>query len=231
VSPALLPGLLAAASCGLYLLGARRVGVARLRTACFATGVAGSAGLVAWDPVSLPAHMVQHGLLTTVAAPLVVLGEPVTLVLRCASSRGRRSIYRLLHGLRYALGPTAGLVAFVVVQWLAHWPAVLDAAEARPALHASLHALLLVSAVVFFLPLLGRQPLPRRVAGGQAALRLLAAISLIDLVSVPYVAIGRAGAAAAMLAAMSPLGAIAALLAWRGLLREERRMLQREALP
>jgi cytochrome c oxidase assembly factor CtaG len=227
---ALPPVLLALAACALYLLGARRVGVARGRAACFATGVVGAGCLVAWDPGSLVAHMVQHGLLTTVAAPLVVLGEPVTLALRCAPGRARQRAYRALHGLRHVLGPWAGLAAFVVVQWLAHWPALLAAAEQRPVLHTALHALLFGSAVVFFLPLLGRQPVPRRIPGGQAALRLFAAISLIDLVTVPYLATGRGDAAAAMLGAMAPLGVIGAALAWQSLVREERRMVQREAL-
>jgi cytochrome c oxidase assembly factor CtaG len=223
------PLVLALAACALYALAARRVRVAPLRAACFAAGALLAGCLVAWDPASLSQHMVQHGLLTTVAAPLVVLGEPVTLVLRCAPAHRRAAFYGALARLRPVLAPATGLVLFVIVQWVCHWPALLEAAETRPLLHASLHALLLGSAVVFFLPLLGRQPVPRRVSGGHAALLVLAAISLIDLVTVPYLATGRGEAAAAMLGAMSPLGVLAVVLAWRGLLHEERRMAQAEA--
>jgi putative copper resistance protein D len=230
VTRVLVPGLPALAACVLYLLAARRVGVATWRATCFASGLGGAVCLVAWDPESLEAHMVQHGLLTSVAAPLLVLGEPMTLGLRCASASVRQAVYALLHRLRHVLAPSAGLALFVLVQWLAHWPALLEAAERRPLLHASMHGALLASAVLFFLPMLGRQPLPRRVPGGVAALRMFAAITLIDLVAVPYVATGRGDAAAAMLAAMSPLGLIAAMLAWRSILREERRMQQREAM-
>jgi putative membrane protein len=175
--------------------------------------------------------MVQHGLLTTVAAPLIVLGEPIVLVLRLVSARHRRALVRSARRVQPLLGAWAGLCAFVGVQWLAHWPALVAGAEAHPLLHAALHAALLGSAVVFFLPILGRQPVPRRLPSTRAVLQLVAAISLVDLVTVPYLATGRGSAAAAMLAAMSPLGIVALLVAWQGLAQEERRMLRREALP
>jgi cytochrome c oxidase assembly factor CtaG len=229
MSAVLPPALLAAAACAGYLVAMRRAAVAWWRAGAFASGSAGAAVVAAWDPGSLTGHMVQHGLLTAVAAPLLVLGEPVTLGLRLASPAHRRAAYRALHALRHALGPWSGLALFVTVQWLAHWPAVLDRSEQHPALHAAVHVALMASAVVFFLPLLGRQPVPRRVPGGRAALHLMVAISLVDLVSVPYLATGRGEAAAAMLAAMSPLAVIAVALAWQSVLREERRMVQREA--
>jgi cytochrome c oxidase assembly factor CtaG len=116
------------------------------------------------------------------------------------------------------------------VQWLVHWPAILTAAEAHPVAHAALHLVLLDVAIVFWLPLLGRQPLPRPVGSARAVVQLLLAMPLVDLISVPYVATGRGEAAAAMVASMVPLGIFAVGIAWRGLLREEHRMLQREAV-
>jgi cytochrome c oxidase assembly factor CtaG len=225
------PLLLAAAACAGYVIAAGRAGASARRSAAFVAGVAGAGCVVAWDPASLPAHMVQHGLLTTVAAPLIVLGEPIVLVLRLVSARHRRALVRSARRVQPLLGAWAGLCAFVGVQWLAHWPALVAGAEAHPLLHAALHAALLGSAVVFFLPILGRQPVPRRLPSTRAVLQLVAAISLVDLVTVPYLATGRGGAAAAMLAAMSPLGIVALLVAWQGLAQEERRMLRREALP
>ena len=224
------PLLLAAAACAGYVIAAGRTGASARRSAAFVAGVAGAGCAVAWDPASLPAHMVQHGLLTTVAAPLIVLGEPIVLVLRLVSARHRRALVRSARRVQPLLGAWAGLCAFVGVQWLAHWPALIAGAEGHPFLHAALHAALLGSAVVFFLPILGRQPVPRRLPSTRAVLQMIAAISLVDLVTVPYLATGRGGAAAAMLAAMSPLGIVALLVAWHGLAQEERRMLRREAL-
>jgi cytochrome c oxidase assembly factor CtaG len=225
-----LPALLAAAGCLAYGLAARRVRVAALTKTAFALGAFATGGLIAWDPHPLAAHMLQHGLLTTVAAPLLVLGQPIALALRVAPERDRKRFYRATARLGAVLDPWTALAVFVAVQWLVHWPAVLDAAEAHPPLHAALHVLLLTSAVAFFLPVFGRQPIPRRLGSGRAVAHLAVASVLVDLVSVRYVADGHGDAAAAMLAAMAPLALLAVGIGWRGVLSEEREMRRREAL-
>jgi cytochrome c oxidase assembly factor CtaG len=230
VALTVLPLVLAALACAAYGVAARRARVAIAPMTAFAGGALTAGGLVAWDPQSLAAHMVQHGLLTTVAAPLLVLGQPVVLALRVAPARARRRFYGATARLRLVLDPWAALIAFVAVQWFVHWPAVLDAGEAHPPLHAALHLLLLASAVALFLPVLGRQPVPRRLGSGRAGAHLAIASVLVDLISVPYVAGGHGDAAAAMLAAMAPLALLATAIAWRGVMREEREMRRREAL-
>jgi cytochrome c oxidase assembly factor CtaG len=225
-----LPLLAAAAGVALYATGARRARFPAFRIAAFPCGAASAGCLIAWDPGSLAEHMVQHGLLTALAAPLLVLGQPVALALRLARAPHRVAFSEAARRLRGAVDPWSALCLFTAVQWLAHWPALLERAEARPLLHLGIHLLLLDAAILFYLPVLGRQPVPRRLRGGRAALHLALAIPLIDLISIPYVATGRADAAAAMLAAMSPLALLALAVAWRGLLGEEREMRRREAL-
>jgi putative membrane protein len=230
VALTLLPLLVALAACAGYGTAARRVHVAPLPLAMFAAGALLAGALVAWDPDSLSAHMVQHGLLTTVAAPLLVLGQPVVLALRVAPESARLRFYRATDRLRPLLDPWVALASFVAVQWLVHWTYVLEAAEAHSPLHTALHALLLGSAIALFLPVLGRQPVPHRLGSGRAVAHLALASVLVDLISVPYVAAGHGDAAAAMLAAMSPLAVLAACMAWHGVAREEREMRRREAL-
>jgi putative copper resistance protein D len=227
---ALSPVLTAVAAVAAYALAARRARFPAFRLAAFSAGAAGAGCVIAWDPQSLAAHMLQHGLLTTVAAPLLVLGQPVALALRLARAPHRHVFYGAAGRLGRLLDPWVALCLFVAVQWLAHWPAALAAAETHPILHVGLHLLLLDAAILYFLPVLGRQPVPRRLASGRAVLHLMLAIPLIDLICVPYVATGRGEAAAAMLAAMSPLALTAVVVAWHGLLGEEREMLRREAV-
>jgi putative copper resistance protein D len=224
------PLLLAVAAIAVYAAAARRRPVPSVRVAAFAAGVAAAGALIAWDAGSLTAHMLQHGLLTTLAAPLIVLGRPVALALRLAAAPRRQALYDLGQRLQRLFDPWTALSLFVAAQWLAHWPSVLDAAEVRPWLHIGLHLLLLDTAILFFLPVLGRQPVPRRLTGVRAVAHLAIAIPLIDLICVPYVASGRGDAAAAMLAAMSPLALISVAVGWRELVGEEREMLRREAL-
>ena len=63
----------------------------RTRTACFVAGLAVTAlALVgppgAWDDVFFYAHMTQHILLSMLAAPLLVLGDPVLLAMRASTA-------------------------------------------------------------------------------------------------------------------------------------------------
>src|ERR671930_1430892 len=103
--PTVVAGLLASAA--LYLHGVRRVRSPDRklanRTACFLGGlavlwVALQSPVDAYADTRLAVHMVQHLLLTMVAAPLLVLGAPVTLALRACSPAFRRR--RLLPLLR-----------------------------------------------------------------------------------------------------------------------------------
>jgi putative membrane protein len=93
-----------------YLVGVRRVDrshpanpVPRWRTWCWNAGllillVALASPIATYDTTLFSAHMVQHLLLMLVAAPLLALGAPITLLLRVASPRERKQvILPLLH--------------------------------------------------------------------------------------------------------------------------------------
>ena len=61
----------------------------RRRTVAFLAGLAAIAvallsGIDAYDTTLFSIHMVQHLLLTLVAAPLIALGAPITTLLRAA---------------------------------------------------------------------------------------------------------------------------------------------------
>ena len=112
----------------------------------------------AYDDVFFYAHMTQHILLTMLAAPLLVLGDPVLLVLRASSADSRRRLWvpvlrsRVVHVLT---DPVFGWMFFVAVMGLTHIPRVYDGFLSRPVLHDYVeHPLYLVSAVVYFQPLL-----------------------------------------------------------------------------
>ncbi len=133
------------------------------RTVCFVSGLVVTAfALVgppgAYDDVFFYAHMTQHILLTMLAAPLLVLGEPVLLVLRASDADTRRRLWVPVLRSRVVLvltNPVFGWVFFVGVMGITHLPAVYDGFLTHPLLHDYLeHTLYLVSAVVYFQPLL-----------------------------------------------------------------------------
>nr|WP_246298459.1 cytochrome c oxidase assembly protein [Nocardioides panaciterrulae] len=168
--PAPLPWLLVVLTAVAYVVAAR--GVTRRvpqhpwpahRTACFLAGLGAAALAVvgppgAWDDVFFFAHMTQHLLLTMLAAPLLVLGDPVLLTMRASPGpvrRGRLVPILRSDAVRVLTHPVVGWCCFVGVMALSHVPRVYDVFLAHPVLHDYVeHPLYLAAGLVFFQPLL-----------------------------------------------------------------------------
>ncbi len=112
----------------------------------------------AWDDVYFYAHMTQHLLLASVAAPLMVLGDPVLLVARFAEPGWRRHhlVPVLRSGtIRVLTHPLVGWVSFVGVLGVTHLPPVYDYALEHPGVHDFVeHPLYLASGMLYFYPVL-----------------------------------------------------------------------------
>lgn len=152
-----------------YLRGARRVrGWPRRRSWCFGSGLAAVLVALAGPPAAYEgalfwAHMVQHLLLTLVAAPLLVFGAPVTLALRSARPPMRGVLTAVLHhrAARPLTHPVTAWLAFALAMWATHYSAIYDAALESEALHVLEHGLFLGTALLFWTPVAGLDPTPR----------------------------------------------------------------------
>jgi putative membrane protein len=149
----------------LYLRGAAtraRRGVARpRRTAAFLGGallvlLGQVSPVAAWSEVLLWPHMIQHLMITVVAAPLLALGAPVTNI-RVALPPGPRHQLALLVRRSRRWRRTVGVpplvlavATHVLLLWLWHTPLLYDAAVTEPGLHLLEHASFLASAVWFW---------------------------------------------------------------------------------
>lgn len=146
--------------------------VPRQRSVAFLAGLAAIAvallsGIEAWDTALFSVHMVQHLLLTLVAAPLIVLGAPITTLLRAATPNVRRTILLpILHSrvLRVLGFPVVTWVAFVAVMWGSHFSPLFDASLEDPLVHDLEHALYLGAGLLFWWPAVGLDPSPWRMA-------------------------------------------------------------------
>ncbi|MDQ6797330.1 MAG: cytochrome c oxidase assembly protein [Actinomycetota bacterium] len=127
-------------------------------------------------------HMVQHLLFTLVAAPLLLLGTPAWLGRRVLGiGAGRRSEpepepgpgprgaepgvrvvvaapTRRLSVVRWLARPVPGLIQFNLVLVLSHWPAVVEATLLHHSLHFVAHAVLLLSALLMWMPVASTIP-------------------------------------------------------------------------
>ena len=163
---------------GLYLRGVAIVGrrhpatrIATKRTACFLAGlavvvVALCSPVEVYDTALLSVHMVQHLLLTVVAAPLLLLGGPFTVAVRATGPRSRAAIQTLLgsRGIHSLTHPLITWTVFATVMWGTHFTGFYDAALESEWAHRGEHALFIGAALLFWLPLFGVDPARRRMA-------------------------------------------------------------------
>jgi putative membrane protein len=118
-----------------------------------------------YDTTLFSVHMVQHLLMTLVAAPLLALGAPITLLLRVSSAATRRRwLLPVLHSrvLRVLSFPVVTWVLFAAVMWASHFSALFDVALDNELAHVFEHALFLGAALLFWWPVVGADPSPWR---------------------------------------------------------------------
>lgn len=169
------PILLAALAIAAYILGVRIVKDARptgwdgRRTLAYVAGVVSGLFVIvgpvgALDDTFFTDHMIQHLVLMMVAAPLVVLGAPVLLLLQASSSRVRRRW--LVPVLRsrpagWLTQPAVGWTLFAGTVVVTHFSPFYNYAIEHPLVHDYIeHPLYFIVAVVFYYPLIGSNPVP-----------------------------------------------------------------------
>jgi len=131
----------------------------------FSIWVALASPIATWDKALLTGHMIQHLLLMTFAAPLILLSEPVMLLLHGLPRRFVRSIIGPLFRWRSVQQPGRGL-AQPAICWLAavgallvwHVPDVFTLGMQSELWHAVEHASFLGTGLLFWWPVV--QPWP-----------------------------------------------------------------------
>jgi putative membrane protein len=219
--------------------------------ACIAVALA--SGVDAEAHRRLSAHMVQHALLTLAAPPLLLAGAPLRLALRSAGRETRATLARLARGraARLATHPLAGWAAFAAVVLGTHLTGAFELALRDGRVHALEHAAYFWSGVLFWLPLAGAAPVPRRLGAVGSLAYLMSAMAVMSIVAASlaggelrypayaaparelgFGALGDQHAAAAVMLATGAAAALAATFAavWPALLREERRAAARDRL-
>jgi putative membrane protein len=138
--------------------------VTRFQIICWSLGV-----LAMWIASDYPVHdiaerynfsihMMQHLILSMVVAPLLLLGTPAWLLRTILRPRWLFSTVRTLSRFIPAL------LIFNLVLVFTHWPLVVDAALHSGVVHFAVHALLFVSSLIVWMPLVSPLPeIPRLV--------------------------------------------------------------------
>lgn len=175
-APAVTAAVLAAG--GLYLWGAWRVGrrhPARpwpwWRTGMFLAGLAAvvlaiESGIGTYDDVLFWDHMIQHLLLIMIAPPLLILGQPFTLLLHASRNPLHTWAKRVMRSrvVSFLTWPPFGLAAYAVTVVGTHLTGLTGLIVQNPVLHDAEHVVYLVVGYLFFLPLLGQEPIRWRIS-------------------------------------------------------------------
>jgi cytochrome c oxidase assembly factor CtaG len=170
--------VLAVASAALYGWGVVRVArrhPARpwppWRTGLFAGGlavivIATQSGVGAYDDVLFWDHMVQHLMLLMVAPPLLIAGQPMTLLMHASRNPLHRWTKRALRSrvASFLTWPVFGAVAYTGAVVAAHLTSLANLVETNQSLHDAEHAAFLIIGYLFFLPILGREPIRWRLS-------------------------------------------------------------------
>jgi cytochrome c oxidase assembly factor CtaG len=187
------------ATCLAYLLAARTVTRRNASqpwptryTLLFLSGLAACAVAVlgpfgALDDTFLWAHMAQHIVLMMLAAPLLLLGEPVLLVLRISSRQYRHDIVLPVLRSRVVRGVTNPVVTWILFACVllgTHFTGFYEYALEHPAIHDFVeHPLYLGVGLLYFYPLLGVSP-------AAAAMQPFAKVVSLFLMMIPETVLG-----------------------------------------
>jgi cytochrome c oxidase assembly factor CtaG len=164
---AIVPIVAAAWLYGMGLRRAARAGTPHPRRAAVAffagltvVALALASPIDAYAEVSFSFHMAQHLLLTLLAPPLLALGAPITLALRSTRPQTARLLSRLLRSVPAVVlsDPVVGWALFVGVALVIHLTPLFDLALRSSGAHALEHALWLAAALVYWWPIVGRDP-------------------------------------------------------------------------
>jgi cytochrome c oxidase assembly factor CtaG len=169
---------LVAVSAGLYLWGLRRVARRQRsapwpawRTGMFLGGLAvvvlaTESGIGAYDNVLFWDHMVQHLMLIMVAPALLIAGQPVTLLLHASRNPLHTWVKRALRSpvVSFLTWPVFGFAAYTGAVVGAHLTDLANLVETNQTARDAEHAAFLIVGYLFFLPVLGHEPIRWRLS-------------------------------------------------------------------
>ena len=141
------------------------------RTAMFGGGLliivlATQSGIGAYDDLLFYDHMIQHLMLLMVAPPLLIAGQPLMLLLHASRNPLHAWTKRVLRSrvASFLTWPVFGAVAYAVGVTAFHLTGLATLVERNQTAHNAEHALFVVIGYLFFLPLIGTEPIRWRLS-------------------------------------------------------------------
>jgi cytochrome c oxidase assembly factor CtaG len=168
------------------------------RTAAYLLGLAAIAvatqsSIGVYDDVLFSVHMIQHLLLIMVAPPLLIFGRPVTLLLHAARNPVHTRVKRVLRSSAVSglTRPSVAVGLYAAVVAGTHLTPLMNLVLENEAAHDAEHALYLIAGYLYFLPVVGSEPVRWRLSAFGRYLLLLITMPVDTLVGVVLMLVPR----------------------------------------
>ena len=136
------------------------------RTGMFLGGLAVVAlalqsGIGVYDDTLFWDHMIQHLMLVMAAPPLLIFGQPITLLMHASRNPLHTWVKRAVRSkpASFLTWPVFGFAAYVAAIVVAHLTGVANLTATNEAAHEAEHVAFLVIGYLFFLPIIGSEPI------------------------------------------------------------------------
>src|ERR1700761_8363981 len=128
--------------------------------------LATQSGVGTYDDTLFWDHMIQHLMLIMIAPPLLVAGQPVTLLLHASRNPLHTRVKKLVRSrpVQWLTWPVFGVVAYAATIVGTHLTNFMNLVTEHAAVHEAEHVLSLVVGYLYFLPLIGKEPIRWKVS-------------------------------------------------------------------
>src|SRR5262249_35047327 len=123
-------------------------------------------GIGSYEDVLFWDHMVQHLMLIMIAPPLLIFGQPITLLLHASRNPLPTWVKRILRSAVVSIvtWPVFGFGASAVAIVVLHLTALADLIARNQVGHDAEHVIFLLVGSLFFLPIIGSEPIRWRLS-------------------------------------------------------------------
>jgi putative copper resistance protein D len=128
--------------------------------------LATQSGVGTYDDTLFWDHMIQHLMLIMIAPPLLVAGQPVTLLLHASRNPLHTRVKKVIRSrpVQWLTWPVAGVAAYIATIVGTHLTGFMNLVTEHNAVHEAEHVLYLVVGYLYFLPLIGKEPIRWKVS-------------------------------------------------------------------
>ena len=128
--------------------------------------IATQSGIGTYDDTLFWDHMIQHLMLIMIAPPLLVMGQPVTLLLHASRNPLHNGVKRLVRSrpVQWITWPGFGVIVYTTAVVGTHLTNFFNLVIQYNSVHDAEHVIYLVAGYLYFLPLLGREPIRWKVS-------------------------------------------------------------------